>query len=510
LGRHEEARIATQKAVRLNPSFARAQANLSLDSHPVRGLAQTPTSSLGIAVAAAASPQTSGDGTLAHYSLGLAFRQRGYLAEALREYELARERGEDRDLVTQAMAEVHLLRGDLDAAETLYGELAGSGSESPRIWNELGVVRHLRGAADQAIAAYRDALRFDPAYAIASNNMGVALAQSGDAASALEAFSSALASAPDFAKARRNLALLHHRQGRHTSALESYREALQASPEDPAVWNGIGLVLTALSRPGEARGAFARALKSRPDFAEAHYNLGFALSSLGDFAGALRAARRGMELDPFYVAPSFSLAIDAQHEDVDFAVAAELAADTRVEGAGNEFAVDEGALDSMFQELAGAELPAPEGGPASSLEAARQALDEGRMEDAAAGAGAALAAGESTIEALVLAGEAFSRQGFDGEALERYTEARIHDPERVDARLGEARALVRLGRAAEARATLEGLVTAGTDDTDVLLLAAEARSAALEHAGAVELLRAARAAAPSRADVLHQLGRALA
>ena len=57
---------------------------------------------------------------LAHFNLGLAFRQKGYYDEALREYRLALDGGEDRRLVLQAMAEVHLLRRELGAALELY------------------------------------------------------------------------------------------------------------------------------------------------------------------------------------------------------------------------------------------------------------------------------------------------------------------------------------------------------------------------------------------------------
>src|SRR5690606_11758051 len=101
-------------------------------------------------------------------------------------------------------------------------------------------------------------------------------------------------------------------------------------------------------RPEEARSAFARALRANPQLAEAHYNLGFALSALGDFAGALRSARRGMELDPYYVAPSFALSIDAQHEGVEFAVTTEIETDARGDSAGADFALDESTLDAVF------------------------------------------------------------------------------------------------------------------------------------------------------------------
>ena len=60
-------------------------------------------------------------------ALGLAFRQKGYYPEALREYRLALDHGEDRRLTLQAMAEVHLLRRDLDSALELYDALVEDG-----------------------------------------------------------------------------------------------------------------------------------------------------------------------------------------------------------------------------------------------------------------------------------------------------------------------------------------------------------------------------------------------
>jgi hypothetical protein len=49
-----------------------------------------------------------GEGQLARYNLGSPFRSKAYYAEALREYRAALERGEERDLVLQAMAELSL------------------------------------------------------------------------------------------------------------------------------------------------------------------------------------------------------------------------------------------------------------------------------------------------------------------------------------------------------------------------------------------------------------------
>ena len=73
-----------------------------------------------MAIAAAAdrpaAPQSVAGAPLAHYNLGVAFRQRTQYEDALKEYQSALDAGEDRRLNLQAMAEVHLLRRNLEAA----------------------------------------------------------------------------------------------------------------------------------------------------------------------------------------------------------------------------------------------------------------------------------------------------------------------------------------------------------------------------------------------------------
>ena len=93
MGRHEAARDATKRAIALNPTLARAQANLALERLR-RGTARRPRR----AVRARSARRCVEGGALAHYNLGLAFRQKGYYEEALREYQLALDAGEDRRL----------------------------------------------------------------------------------------------------------------------------------------------------------------------------------------------------------------------------------------------------------------------------------------------------------------------------------------------------------------------------------------------------------------------------
>src|SRR3989449_2118750 len=500
---HGGAPAASKRAIQLNPPLARAQTNLSLERYNAERRSQQ------LRARESPEPQVVEGNELAHYNLGLAFRQKGYYNEALREYRLALERGEDRRLTLQAMAEVHLLKRDFGAALELYETLIREVPDSPKLWNERGVVLHQAGRTDDALASYRQAAEVDPKYALAWNNLGVLVAHAGDTEEAIEALRTALQLRAGFSAARLNLALLLYQLRRFQLSLEAYRQVLSTEPRSAAAWNGIGLVLVELKRFADARNAFVRAVETDPEHAGAHYNLSFTLSNLGDFDGALRATKRALELDPYYVTQKFHLTIDLQYEKATIGIAPEISADVTAETLGEDFNFDQRLLDNIFQELAPAAAAAePPAGKAADdpLALARDYVSKGLMDVAAAEAVRAVQRGASRAEAGVLLGDIFAKRGLHGEALERYREARSLEPGRADARLGEVKALFALGgpRAEEARALAEELLELTPDNVDALVAAAKGRAAGGDAAGALTALQQAQTRAPGRAD-LHKL-----
>ena len=123
IGRHEDAQAVTRRAIQLNPTLSRAHANLAIERQRVRARRNKRRAKREL--------QVSGEGQLARYNLGLAFRSKGYYAEALREYGVALERGEERDLVLQAMAEMHLLMRHPNDALALYDDLLTATAVEP-------------------------------------------------------------------------------------------------------------------------------------------------------------------------------------------------------------------------------------------------------------------------------------------------------------------------------------------------------------------------------------------
>ena len=512
MGRHDEAQKATKRAIQLNPALSRAHANLSLDrssSHTYEAVvAQRAARAVDREMAVAP------EGQLAHYNLGLAFRQKGYYAEALREYRLAADRGEDGELVLQAMAEVHLLKKEPGLAAQLYDKLLSGRPDSPKLWNERGIALHQDGRYADAAESYRRAVACDPKYALGLNNLGVALYHTGKAEASVEAFRFALKAQPSFIKARLNLALLLFKNKRLPLCLEAYRQVLQLEAEQPVAWNGVGLVLVEFKKLEDARNAYGRAIQARPNYAEAHYNLSFVLSNLGDYEGALRATKRALEIDPYYVPQKFELAIDLEFEDPDFTIIPDLGGEKRTDGSVEEFAFDTHVLDSLFTELAPvAPPPAPAVRSGTAYAAAADYLSKGLLDRASAEASRVLARGGDPVEGLTLLADVYAKQGAYGEALDRYRGARTGAAGMAKgtagmrrAIAGEVRVLIMLGRGGEARPLAEDLLSAAPDDVEMLILAATARADGGDPAAALEALERARRGAPARADVLKQIG----
>lgn len=504
-GQHQSAQESTQRALRINPSLGRAHANLSLERFDARSYTRAreerEARGLGDAMAVVEG------GQLAHYGLGLAFRHKGYLEEALREYRVALERGEDPHLVHQAMAEVHLLRRDAQAAVALYDQLLEGQPESPKLWNERGVALHQAGRTREALEAYQRAVAADAEYVLALNNLGVAAFHEGQREVAFESFRRALGIQPGFVKARLNLALLLVRQSEHAHALEAFRQVLRLAPEHPVAWNGVGLVLAHLKRFEDARNAFARAIEARPDYAEARYNLSFALSNLGDFAGALRETKRALELDAYYTPQKFDLAIDVESEDPSIEIGPDIG-ETRQTETVDTFEFEPGALDSLFDDFSAAPRPPSETPTGDEpYRAAYELIARDALTEAHQAIRVALAAGAPRAAGLVATGDAFMAQGATGEALERYREARAAEPAYGPAAFGELRSLVALRRFGEAIATAEWMASFAPQDADALLLIADVRMETERPDAARDALQTARRVAPMRADVLASLGR---
>jgi tetratricopeptide (TPR) repeat protein len=459
MGHHDEALAAAKHAAALNPALETLEGDLSLaQTHASPSPALSHALSAAVTHAPLAADGTpavlavESGATLAHYGLGLAFRQRGYFREARREFDRAAARGEDARLVSHALAELDLIDGDAASARARYRALLDQ-EETARWWNEHGVACHQAGDLPAAAESYRKALFCDARDALAYNNLGVALADAGDAVAAREAFTRAADLDPTLVLARLNLARALARAGDVLAALSLLKEVVMFRPREADAWHTMGVILVQRQRPTDAREAFLQAIEQRPTHAEARFALAQVLAELGDHEGAARETQQALGIASYRAEVRLAVGIALQLECPDAVGAVDL---LRVAG-GTPLAgvpIEDSALDTLLPEAAhDAEL-------LSDAERARRSCEQA---------------------------DDFAARTLHGEAVERYRDAR----ERVTAQpahaalwrraaIGEARSLCLLQRAHAARRLLESLLADTPDDPEVCALTAASWLAAEE------------------------------
>lgn len=165
--------------------------------------------------------------------------------------------------------------------------------------NRQSLTRAERELFEVALREYlvgQQALSDQPA---AHLNQAVVYASLGNLRRAEEAYWWALRIDPEFVPARNNLAILYDHMGRKAEAEAQLREAVRIDPQFADGWYSLGLLVAEdPARLPEAVGLLAKAAELRPDYPRVWYNYGVALYHLGRLEEALRALRRGAELNP--------------------------------------------------------------------------------------------------------------------------------------------------------------------------------------------------------------------
>jgi len=493
MGRHEAAVAASRQASALNPSLQALHPNLTLD---------------GNAEETKRADQAPADGALAHYGLGLAFRQRGYFDEAKKEFERALLVGEDAALTHHALAELSLVMGRFGAARAEYGELLREQPTNARFWNEHGVALHQGGDLHGAAESYRTALRHAPRFAMAYNNLGVALFDLGDGVGSRESLARAAELDPSLVRARLNLAMWYSRKAEPLAALGVLRDLVSFHPHDADAWHAFGLLCVDLRWLDEARGALARAIEERATHAEARYALAQVLASLGDADGALRETQQALAISAMRTEPRMRVSIDLQRECPDACGSLDLLA---IRGGDplQGVALDSADVASMLpdQRVPHVVSTSTVHGQADEHPEATSSLPAviDRVAEAT----------RATAE-----GDAFAARGLFGESHERFAVARaLLEPTHAEpdaehyavwrhAAVGEARSMCLLDRG---ETVLSLLKTLGAHDArDAEVLALFARSLACADSNAIDavrktILRILRLE-PSSAALMHFVG----
>ncbi len=169
-GQLQEALEESRVASKLNPSFQNTEANLALSLYEGDGDSRLETS--GGLKGTASIESTS-------FTLGAAYKERGFYKEALKEYRKALQDMVEKDRVYVEIGKVHLVDGDLDKAAVAFLKGLEENVKNPEAFKLLGCINHTRGELYRAAICYLQAFRLNSVDPDTLNNLGVLLYQIG-------------------------------------------------------------------------------------------------------------------------------------------------------------------------------------------------------------------------------------------------------------------------------------------------------------------------------------------
>jgi Flp pilus assembly protein TadD len=235
-----------------------------------------------------------------HNARGIELADRGWLEEAIKEFEKAialdPESAHAHDNLATVYAEQKRWR------EALHEHLTAVRLEPDSAGAHANLAAFLAAhGVEMAVSEYRDALALDASFPDAQLNLGLTLADQGNVAEAREALATAVAQAPDDALARHELAALLMDEGDHRGAIALLKEVVRLEPANFEAHLDLGICYAQKGFYAEAERAYLRGRELSPEDLLLNYNLAALLSLWGRPAEALEALRRALAVDPLKV-----------------------------------------------------------------------------------------------------------------------------------------------------------------------------------------------------------------
>lgn len=246
------------------------------------------------------------------------------------------------------MADIDLMRGQLDQAESRGKAIVGASPAEPGGYRLLGDVAMRRGRYAQAIEMYKSVLAKEPSTQNAIR-LQLAYVRAGSTDKAADFMESWVKARPADWVAVRALAEGYLRAGNLVAARKHYESVLRAKGEDTDILNNLANIL---ARQKDLAGAMAhaeRAFQLAPTNPLAQDTLGWLLVQKGDLDAGLRHLREARLREPFNPEIRYHLAVALARTGRKDEARRELA---EALGGGNKFEGAEDATD-LVKELGG-------------------------------------------------------------------------------------------------------------------------------------------------------------
>lgn len=235
---------------------------------------------------------------MTHYFIGKIYALKGMWDAAVMEFNRAQKLVPDHFLLKNALAEVHLAKGELGEAKQRWMEAAAANPQDPRA--ALNVCAISLDTADyqtaidygcRVIAMGQDgsSVRF---------NLGIAYLRTGDYDKAIEELNAAVSFEPADLGNRLNLGEAYVKKGLIDEGVKQWEQAAADHPESPHPYYNMGVAYAQHNLLQRAEEFWQKALERDPNYLPVHIAQASAYADRGRFEESLKAWRKALEIEP--------------------------------------------------------------------------------------------------------------------------------------------------------------------------------------------------------------------
>lgn len=245
----------------------------------------------------------------AYNNRGNAYKEQGYLQEALMDYDKAIELKPRYAEAYNNRGIIYYRLGNHEQALMNYNKAIELNPTYAISYNNRGALYDSLGNYDRAIADYNDGIKANPRFIDAYYNRGIAYNNIGNYQQAIIDFNAVIRLNPDDFTAYNLRGYAYGALGDYEQALRDTRVALEINPVYADAYNKRGLIYKILSRYQEALREFNRAIEINPQFVEVYINRGSVYDSVGNQQQAIADFKKAIDLDPQYKEAYFNLGV---------------------------------------------------------------------------------------------------------------------------------------------------------------------------------------------------------
>ncbi len=291
---YEQAQIALETAIEINPGLAESHTNLGnvlLHQGKINDAIYEYELALDIL----------GEDSKIYNNLGNAYMRKDWLNEAMGSFEKVIELEPDDESGYINLAGVYMKKQLLDKAIVYLNEAISINPKRSDIRTQKADILFDQKKYEKSIKEYDFAIKVNNKDVQAIFGKALCYNKLGMTKQEIASYKKVLKVKPDMIPALANLGTIYYNKGQYDQAIDYYKVALEAEPSNPNISFNIGASYGNLGKHDFSVPYFENAIKHLPAMAEAHYHLAIAFYNLKEYPKAyehLTAAKKlGLAVD---------------------------------------------------------------------------------------------------------------------------------------------------------------------------------------------------------------------